>query len=133
MNYPVEFETIKRLEKELGFASFKNGVSRYGTVNDINIRLSDHLPKVHNLIDSKITLDEDENGVINYVFIVLSDDCEIKASDCDAMYEWEEEIKEHLEHVTDKEVNVSLNIFNAEEDYNVVKTIADREISLINQ
>ena len=83
----------------------KMGISHYGIYENINVRISNHLPKVHNLVDYKKTLIENENDQIDLLFLVFSSDAENQKN-------LEDEICEELKHVTDKNVNVYISVEN---------------------
>lgn len=104
----MDIEKINILSDDLGLNH--RGISRYGTVNGVNIRVSDHIPKFRNIRDYLDTLNIID-GKLYYVFIVISND-PINI-DVD---EWSEECSEWFDDMLDIESYVKLEIFHKESE-----------------
>lgn len=101
-------QKIETLSKNIGLRDSR-GISFYGSVGDVNVRISDHMPKVHNLIDYALTLKKNSNGVVELALIVFCEEQE------DSFESFIEDLEEDLSEEIECEVEISLT-FLSEED-----------------
>lgn len=117
-----DIHKINKLSDNLNLNN--RGISRYGIVNGINIRISDHIPKFRNIQDYLPTLNIID-GKLYYIFIVISDDL-IKI-DID---EWSEECSDWLNDMLNIESFVKIEIFHRE-SIDVIKIYTEMLIDTI--
>lgn len=106
------WEKVSKGAKELNLVN-QRGISCYGYHGNTNVRISDHLPKIHNIIDYVETLKINDAGQVDFIVYVISEDNEYQE-------ELENEIKiaiqDYLEVVSNVKVLVhtefDMDLFN---------------------
>ena len=92
-------------------------LSSYFEVQNVNIRISNHLPKVHNLVEYSETLTE-TNGVIKMYLILITDELKQHGLE-DVVAELSIELAETLS----KEVEISSIVFEKESDVDEISIL----------
>lgn len=120
-------DTLHAIAEELNLSG--RTLSKYGEVNNVNVRVSDHEPLMKNLVDYERILKANSSGVYDMYFVILNDELYSKTLRDDFFEdEMSDDLKDNLEYMLDKTFNVKVAIYQENENHDVVLSCCRRDL-----